>query len=87
MKYNAFNPSLSVNDQRYFYDNQNTGYVFNNVQVDYPTLDEINKASQYDSNIPKYNIYSNGFQAGVVQEQNFNNGYYDIPAPNASYSQ
>lgn len=86
-KYSAFNPSLSLNEQKYYYDNQSTGYVFENVEVNYPSLEEINAANkEYKKNIPQYNVYDSGLKAGVVRDTNgFQSGFYNIPpAPNSN---
>lgn len=87
LKYNAFNPSLSLGNQKYYYDNQSTGYVFENVEVNYPSLEEINAANrEYEKNIPQYNIYDSGSKAGVVKNMNgFQSGFYNIsPVSNSN---
>ena len=72
-QYQYLVPSFDVPNQQYAFEPNNYNYINNDYQVNLPTEEEINRASQYKNKIPKYECVSytsiNGqIKVGVVQD-------------------
>ena len=72
-KYQDFTPALNLYSQQYVYQPNDYNYLNQNYQVDLPTKEEIEKAEQYQNQVPDYKIqsysYCNGdIKVGIVQD-------------------
>ena len=86
-KYTPFIPNLNLITQQYNYQPNDYNYLNQNVQVDLPTAEELERAKQYDSKVPDYTISSGGgnIQAGVIVD-NPSYSSYDYNAPPAEFA-
>lgn len=69
-KYNSFRPTLSIKDNMYEYDASDTGCVYESLKIEAPTLDELERAKMYESEVPQYycSQYVNG--VGIISDMN-----------------
>ena len=83
-KYSQLNPSLNLISQQYNYKSDDYNYLNKDINVDYPTKEELEKAKQYENKIPDYNI-SKGLHAGVIVD-NPKYSSYDDDLPPAEFA-
>ena len=85
--YQTFVPQLNLISQTYDYGSEYYNYVNNDYTVQLPTQEELERARQYQSKVPDYQISSAGgnMQAGVIID---NPGYssYNASEPPAAFA-
>ena len=78
-QYQPLMPALNLVVQQYSYQPQETGYCSSEVQPVLPTKEELERASQYNNQIPNYGLTISG---GVIQDiPQFNEQNYNVPPP------
>jgi hypothetical protein len=78
-QYQPLMPALNLVVEQYSYQPQETGYCSSDVQPVLPTQEELEKAKQFENQIPNYGLTSNG---GVIQDiPEFNDQNYNTPPP------
>ena len=87
-QYSHMSPAININNQLHTYNSLHTGYCNQNIEVNLPTLEEINQAQQYKDKIPNYTYQNVGdSEIGVVQDiPTFEEVNYDLPPPAFSES-
>ena len=85
-KYSKLVPQLNLINQQYNYEPEYYNYVNQDVNIDLPTQEELEKAGQYKDKIPDYQISSgNGtIKAGVIVD-NPNNSNFNYNEPPTSF--
>jgi len=81
-KYSQLAPQLNLINQQYTYKPNDYNYVNQEMEIDLPTKEELERAEQYKDKIPDYKISTgNGqFQSGVIVD-NPNYSYYENNEP------
>ena len=78
-QYQQLNPTLNLVVETFEYKPQDTGYCSVDVQPVLPTQEELERAKQYENQVPNYGLTSNG---GVIQDiPEFNEQNYNTPPP------
>lgn len=85
-KYSELVPQLNLIDQQYNYEPEKYNYINQEVKVDLPTKEELERAGQFKDKVPDYKISSgNGvIQSGVIID-NPNFSSYDENEPPLSF--
>ena len=66
-QYQYFMPALDLYNQQYTYKPEDYTYLNNNYQADYPTQEELERAGQYSSKVPDYQIQSYSYVNGDIK--------------------
>ena len=85
--YQGFVPQLNLIVQQYNYEPEYYNYINNDYNLKLPTQEELERAKQYQSKVPDYQVSSGGgqMQAGVIVD---NPGYssYEANQPPAAFA-
>lgn len=73
-RYQYFTPAIDLYQQQYAYQPQDFNYINNDMEVDLPTKEDLERAEQYSSKIPNYQVddqtytsFNGGIKVGVVK--------------------
>ncbi len=83
--YQTFVPQINIIVEQYNYQPQDYNYIDNNYQVKLPTQEELERAKQYQSKVPDYQLSSGGgnIEAGVIIDNPGYSSYNSTQAPAA----
>ena len=86
-KYTPLIPQINLIKEQYNYEPSDYNYLNQDIQVNLPTAEELEKAEQYKSKVPDYTLSSGGgnIQAGVI-EDNPSYSSFDNDLPPAEFA-
>lgn len=65
-QYASICPALNMNSQMMTYESNNTGYCYESASINVPSPEELEKAKQYESNVPHYGFTSVGGDINII---------------------